>query len=55
MFDDNILALSNANAAGMNIVGVYDSSSEELKNEFLKITDNYIYDFSEINNILKSL
>ena len=55
MFDDNVLALSTANAAGMNIVGVYDSSSEELKNEFLKITDNYIYDFSEINNILKSL
>ena len=47
-FDDNIVALSTASAAGMVAVGVYDSSSECFKEQIQKITSDYIYDFSQI-------
>ena len=48
-FDDNIGALFTAKQAGMITVGVYDATSEEYIDEIKSITDNYVYDFAEIN------
>ncbi len=48
-FDDNIGALSTAKEAGMITVGVFDNTSEDCIGEIKSITDNYIYNFSQIN------
>ena len=49
--DDNIGAVSTAKAAGMISVGIYDESSKDLVDEMKKISDRYIYVFSELTEI----
>ena len=46
--DDNYSADKTAAAAGMKVCGVYDMSSEEYTEEIKRISDHYIYDFSEL-------
>lgn len=46
--DDNLNADLTAKAAGMQVCGVYDPSSKEYTEEMKKVTDYYIYDFSEL-------
>ena len=46
--DDNLNADLTAKSAGMQVCGVYDPSSEEYTEEMKKVTDYYIYDFSEL-------
>lgn len=46
--DDNYNADKTAKAAGMNVCGVYDSSSEDYINDIKKVSDYYIYDFHEL-------
>ena len=47
-FDDNYNADATAKAAGMQVVGVYDPSSEEDADNIRAVTDHYIRDFAEI-------
>ena len=47
-FDDNYNADATAKAAGMQVVGVFDPSSEEDTDNIRAVTDHYIRDFSEI-------
>ncbi len=46
--DDNYNADKTAKDAGMKVCGVYDKYSEEYIDDMKKITDYYIYDFSEL-------
>ena len=46
--DDNLNADLTAKSAGIQVCGVYDESSKEYTEEMKKITDYYIYDFSEL-------
>ena len=50
--DDNYNADKTAKEAGMKVCGVYDLSSDEYVDEIRAITDYYIYDFSELTNIV---
>lgn len=49
--DDNYNANLTAKSAGMKTCGVYDDSSKEYENEIREITDYYIHDFSELENL----
>lgn len=46
--DDNFNADKTAKQAGMTVCGVYDESSSLYVDEIKKISDYYIYDFSEL-------
>lgn len=46
--DDNFNACQTAKTAGMGVYGVYDKSSQEFVEDMKKITDKYVYDFSEL-------
>lgn len=46
--DDNLNADMTAKTAGMQVCGVYDDSSKEYTEEIKRISDYYIYDFSEL-------
>lgn len=46
--DDNYNADKTAKEAGMKVCGIYDESSKDYQEEIKKITDHYVYDFSEI-------
>ncbi len=46
--DDNLNADKTAKTAGMQVIGVYDKSSDDYVDDIKKITDRYIYDFSEL-------
>lgn len=46
--DDNFNACQTAKKAGMGVYGVYDKSSQEFVEDMKKITDKYVYDFSEL-------
>ncbi|MBQ4160785.1 MAG: HAD family hydrolase [Clostridia bacterium] len=46
--DDNLNADKTAKSAGMKVCGVYDASSEDYVEEIKRVTDHYIYDFSEL-------
>lgn len=48
MFDDNIVALKTAKAAGFSAIGVYDETSKDLQNDIKSISDKYIYNFGEL-------
>lgn len=50
--DDNLNADLTAKSAGMRVCGVYDASSKEYTEEMKKVTDYYIYDFSELPELL---
>lgn len=47
-FDDNIIALQTAKKAGCKTVGVFDETSIDMVDEIKKISDKYIYSFSEM-------
>lgn len=46
--DDNYNADKTAASVNMKVCGVYDMSSEEYTKEIKRISDHYIYDFSEL-------
>lgn len=46
--DDNINADMTAKAAGMQVCGVYDPSSDDCVEQMKAATDYYIYDFAEL-------
>ena len=46
--DDNYNADKTAKEAGAQVYGVYDDSSREYTEEMKKITDKFIYNFSEL-------
>ena len=46
--DDNLRADMTAKAAGMQVCGVYDPSSEEFVEDMKAIADRYIYTFLEL-------
>ena len=46
--DDNYNADKTAKEAGAQVYGVYDDSSREYTEEMKKITDRFIYNFSEL-------
>lgn len=46
--DDNFNADVAAKQSGIKVCGVFDASSEEYTEEIKKISDHYIYDFSEL-------
>ncbi|MBQ7948367.1 MAG: HAD family phosphatase [Clostridia bacterium] len=48
MADDNLNVLKTAKKVGMGTVGVYDPSSENVKEEMRLIADKYVEDFSEL-------
>lgn len=50
--DDNLNANLTAKKAGMKVCGVYDDSSKEYVEQIKNVTDYYIYDFSELFQIL---
>ncbi len=47
-FDDNIHALMVAKQAGMQVIGVYDDSALEYREEIQKTVSQYIYRFDEM-------
>ncbi len=47
-FDDNFIAAKTAKESGMISIGVYDMSSEEMKEQIKEVTDRYINDFEEL-------
>lgn len=50
--DDNYNADKTASEAGMKVCGVFDKSSEEYANDIKDVSNYYIYDFSELLNIV---
>lgn len=46
--DDNLNADITAKAAGMQVCGVYDDSSQEYTDQIKQVSDSYIFDFSEL-------
>lgn len=48
MFDDNIIAVTNSKAAGLNTIAVYDKSSASVKEKMISIADKYINGFGEL-------
>lgn len=50
--DDNLNADVTAKKAGMKVCGVYDKSSDEYTEEIKEATDYYIYNFSELLEIV---
>ena len=46
--DDNLNADTTAKTAGMKVCGVYDESSKDYSEQIKKVSDYYIYDFSEL-------
>jgi len=50
--DDNYNADMVARSAGMKVCGVYDASSAEYTDDIRSVSDCYIYDFSELPDLL---
>ena len=46
--DDNCNSDKTAASVNMKVCGVYDMSSEEYTEEIKRVSDHYIYDFSEL-------
>ena len=51
--DDNLNADKTAKSAGMIVCGVYDESSKDYVDDMKSITDYYIYDFSELPDLMQ--
>ena len=49
--DDNYNADKTAKQSGINVCGIYDSSSDEYTNDIKGVADYYVYDFSELLNL----
>lgn len=52
MLDDNITALTNAKAAGMGTIGVYDPTSSRLNGQIKAICDDYVYQLRDLLPII---
>lgn len=52
--DDNLNADMTAKSAGMMVCGVYDDSSKDCVAQMKAATDHYIYDFSELPDLVFS-
>lgn len=50
--DDNLNADTTAKQAGMKVCGVYDPSSDEYTEQIKAVCDYYIYNFSELPDLL---
>lgn len=50
--DDNLNADKTAKQAGMKVCGVYDPSSDEYTEQIKAVCDYYIYNFSEIPDLI---
>lgn len=48
VFEDGLYAIRTAKKEGLNVVGVYDSVSEDSQEEIKKIADVYIESFNEL-------
>ncbi|WP_341349002.1 HAD family phosphatase [Fervidicella metallireducens] len=48
VFEDTVPAVAGARAAGMKVIGVYDSNGTCTPEELAEITDDLIEDFEEI-------
>ena len=51
-FDDNIDALKTAKTAGLTVIGVYDSSSDDFTDGIKHISDGYVKSFSELKTLI---
>lgn len=47
VFEDIVQAINGAKLAGMKVIAVYDKSSENQKEELMKLSDKYINDYTE--------
>ena len=47
-FDDNFEVLKTCKALGFETIGVYDSTSEEYKDDIKAVVDRYIISFDEL-------
>lgn len=52
VFEDILPAILGAKAANMKTIAVYDKSSEDSKDDLIKIADKYITDFSELIELI---
>lgn len=50
--DDNYNADKTAKTAGMKVCGVFDESSEDYTDDIKGVADHYVYDFSELLDIM---
>lgn len=50
--DDNLDAVKTAKVAGMKVCGVYDDTSKDYVEEIKSVADGYVYDFSELMDLL---
>ena len=54
-FDDNLMAIRTARAAGMYAVGVHDASSDALAEEIRRAADLYVYSMAELPETIGSM
>jgi HAD superfamily hydrolase (TIGR01549 family) len=52
VFEDSLHALITAKNAGFKTIGVYDQTSESMKEKMMEISDHYLNDMSEIKAVL---
>ena len=52
--DDNINADKAAKLSGVKVIGVYDASTKDDERQMRAITDRYIYDFTELEEMVKA-
>ncbi len=53
--DDNIHALRVAKEAGMKVIGVYDDSASDAREEIIVLADAYIHKMGELPEVLNTL
>ena len=51
--DDNINADKAAKLSGVKVIGVYDVSTKDDEPQMRAVTDGYIYDFTELEEMVK--
>lgn len=51
--DDNINADKAAKLSGVKVIGVYDESTKDSEQEMRAVTDAYIYNFTELEEMVK--
>lgn len=52
VFEDILPAVLGAKAAGMKVVGVHDKYSEYQKDDIIRESDKYIFDYHELINVI---
>lgn len=48
VFEDIVQAVKGAKLAGMTVYAIYDKSSENQKDELIKLSDRYIFNYKEL-------